>query len=156
MAYKRPQLVAEAFRGLPYRLTMIGVGPLEAELRRDLPPNVELRGWLPRTELARALGGAEGFVHAAEEDFGIATVEALAAGTPVVALARGGSLDVVRDGTDGVLVPAPTVEALRAGIRMVAEGEFDRAGLRRHAEEFGRDRFVAAFGTVVATALGSR
>ena len=58
--YKRPLEVAAAFRDLPdYRLTMVGVGPLEAPLRESLPPNVELHGWLPREELVsltRALG----------------------------------------------------------------------------------------------------
>ena len=51
--YKRPLLVAEAFRGLPHELTMVGIGPQEAELRERLPPNVELRGWVSREELVR-------------------------------------------------------------------------------------------------------
>ncbi|MBA2764115.1 MAG: glycosyltransferase, partial [Thermoleophilaceae bacterium] len=49
--YKQPLLVAEAFRGLDARLTMVGVGPLEAELQASLPDNVELRGWVERDEL---------------------------------------------------------------------------------------------------------
>ena len=50
--YKKPELVAEAFRGTPYRLIMVGVGNLAASLRAHAPDNVEVRGWLPRKELA--------------------------------------------------------------------------------------------------------
>ncbi len=102
--YKRPLEVAEAFRGLPYRLTMVGIGPLEEALRERLPPNVELRGWLSRPELAELYATSSGFIHVGEEDFGITMVEALAAGTPVLALNRGGGRDIVRDGSDGRLL----------------------------------------------------
>ena len=60
VSYKHPLLVAEAFRGLPYRLTMVGIGPLERQLRASLPPNVELRSWLSRDELAELYGAASG------------------------------------------------------------------------------------------------
>jgi hypothetical protein len=59
VAYKRPLEVAEAFRGLPdLRLTMVGLGPLEAELRATAPPNVEVLGWVPRDRLAALFAGA--------------------------------------------------------------------------------------------------
>jgi glycosyltransferase involved in cell wall biosynthesis len=143
--YKNPLAVSEAFRGLPYRLVMVGVGPLEAELRRRLPPNVELRGWLPREELADLYARSSGFVHVAEEDFGITMVEALAAGTPVVALARGGALDIVRDGEHGILVETEDVASIRKAVEHVAARAWDRAALRARGEEFARRRFVEAF-----------
>src|SRR5690606_35999170 len=61
--YKRPLEVAEAFRGQPHELTMVGIGPQEAELRARLPENVELRGWIEREELLRLYGEAAGFLH---------------------------------------------------------------------------------------------
>lgn len=140
--YKQPELVVEAFRDLPYRLTMVGVGPLEARLRKRLPPNVELQGWVSRAELAELYGRAAGFVHVAEEDFGISTVEALAAGTPVVALDVGGARDIVRPQVDGVLIERADVEALRAGIGAVATGTWDRNALRSRALEFSTGRFL--------------
>ena len=140
--YKRPELVMEAFRDLPYRLTMVGVGPLEARLRKRLPPNVELIGWVSRAELAELYGRAAGFVHVAEEDFGISTVEALAAGTPVVALDAGGARDIVRPDVDGVLIEQADLAALRAGVRAVAAGTWDRDTLRRRALEFSTERFL--------------
>ena len=141
--YKRPLEVAEAFRGLPYRLLMVGVGPVEEELRRALPPNVELRGWLSREELVELYGRAAGFVHVGEEDFGITMVEALAAGTPVIALGRGGALDIVRPDVDGVLVERAEPSEIRTAVELVARGDWDAASLRARAEEFSRARFVA-------------
>jgi len=140
--YKQPELVMEAFRDLPYRLTMVGVGPLESRLRKRQPPNVELLGWLPRRELAELFGRAAGFVHVAEEDFGISMVEALGAGTPVVALDAGGARDIVRPGVDGVLIEQAELRALRAGIHAVATGSWDRHALRSRALEFSTDRFL--------------
>lgn len=142
VAYKRPELVVEAFRGLPYRLTMVGVGPLEARIRASLPPNVELRGWVSREELHGLFDRASGFVHVAEEDFGISMVEALAAGLPVVALARGGAVDIVRDGIDGALVERAEPAALRQAIRRVAAMTWDRPALHARALEFSRERFL--------------
>jgi glycosyltransferase involved in cell wall biosynthesis len=150
--YKHPDVVVEAFRGLPYRLTIVGVGPLEAELRRRLPPNVELRGWLSREELVELYAGAGGFVHVGEEDFGITMVEALASGTPVIALGRGGALDIVRDGLDGVLIPAPEPEALRAAARRVAEAHWDPEALAERARAFSRDVFLEKLRDVIEDA----
>jgi glycosyltransferase involved in cell wall biosynthesis len=153
VSYKRPQVVVDAFRGLPYRLTMVGVGPLEGELGRRLPPNVELLPWLPREELGRLYERSGGFVHAGEEDFGITMVEALAAGTPVVALDRGGAVDIVRDGTDGVLVGKADVGVVREAVRRVAGERWDAAALRARAEQFSRERFLARLRAHVASLL---
>jgi glycosyltransferase involved in cell wall biosynthesis len=145
VAYKRPELVAEAFRELPYRLTMVGVGPLERRLRDMLPPNVELVGWLPRERLVELYAEAVGLIHVGEEDFGITMVEALASGTPVIAVNRGGARDIVRNGEDGVLVDTPTVESLRRAIHEVAQSKYDPRALVEGAERFSRAHFVETF-----------
>ncbi len=141
--YKRPLEVAEAFRGLPdLRLTMVGVGPLENELRAALPNNAELLGWVSRERLAQLFASASGFIHVGEEDFGISMVEALAAGTPVVGADRGGARDIVRPGRDGILVADATDPAfIRAGIEELAGRTWDSADLRRGAERFSEERF---------------
>jgi glycosyltransferase involved in cell wall biosynthesis len=142
VSYKRPELVAEAFRGLPYRLTMVGVGPLEPRLRANLPPNVELRGWVSREELRSLFARASGFIHVAEEDFGIAMVEALAAGLPIVGLDAGGARDIVRPGVDGILIDGAGLEPLRTAIRSVAGTTWDPAALHTRALEFSTERFL--------------
>lgn len=140
--YKQPELVLEAFRDLPYRLTMVGVGPLEMRLRPRLPPNVELLGWVSRARLAELYGCASGFVHVGEEDFGITMVEALAAGAPVIGLAAGGACDIVRPGTDGLLIERAELRALQAAVREVAERSWDPHALRSRALEFSTERFL--------------
>jgi glycosyltransferase involved in cell wall biosynthesis len=143
VSYKRPLEVAAAFRELPdMRLTMVGVGPLERRLRAALPDNVELLGWLPRERLARLYAGAGGFIHVAEEDFGISMVEALAAGTPVLAADRGGARDIVRQGIDGVLISDPQEPGrVREGVLELARTKWDRKRLRAHAEQFSEEHF---------------
>jgi glycosyltransferase involved in cell wall biosynthesis len=141
--YKRPLEVAEAFRRLPdLKLTMVGVGPLESDLRANLPPNVELLGWISRERLARLFAGAAGFVHVGEEDFGISMVEALASGTPVLGSDRGGARDIVRPGRDGTLVSdAGDPDRIRAGVEELAGRSWDPGELRRSAERFSEERF---------------
>jgi glycosyltransferase involved in cell wall biosynthesis len=141
--YKRPLEVAAAFRELPdMRLTMVGVGPLERELRAVLPENARLLGWIPRERLARLFAGAAGFIHVGEEDFGISMVEALAAGTPVLAGDRGGARDIVRPGVDGMLIADPTDPArIRDGILDLAGRHWDRERLRDRAAGFSAESF---------------
>ena len=122
--YKRVDVVVEAFRRMPDReLVVIGGGPQFATMVRDKPANVHLLGYAPQRAVIEHLQHARAFVFAAEEDFGIAPVEALACGTPVIALGKGGSLETVTGGDDpGVLrtgvffaeaTPAAIVEAVR-------------------------------------------
>jgi glycosyltransferase involved in cell wall biosynthesis len=156
VSYKQPLVVAEAFRGLPYRLTMVGVGPLERELRASLPDNVTLLGWTSRDELARLYAEASGFIHVGEEDFGITMVEALASGTPVLALDRGGARDIVRGEDDGVLVAEPAVPVIRAAIERLVAGSWRPADLARRASRFSRERFVAEMRAFVGEARAAQ
>ncbi|MGH3994104.1 MAG: glycosyltransferase, partial [Pseudonocardiaceae bacterium] len=113
-------------------------------------PNVELKAWVPRAELARLFASAAGFVHAGEEDFGISMVEALAAGTPVLACSRGGARDIVRPGRDGFLIERPEDPAeIRRGIRRLTAREWDRGELRRRAEHFSVDSFRRRLADVI-------
>ena len=142
VSYKHPLLVAEAFRDLPYRLTMVGIGPLESRLRATLPPNVELRGWVSREELTDLYASASGFIHIGEEDFGITMVEALASGTPVIALDRGGARDIVRDGIDGIRIERIALEPLRHTVTALASRNWEPTALQSRAHEFSRWAFV--------------
>ena len=103
--YKRTELLLRAFAKMPGRhLKVVGTGPDLPRLRSVCPPNVELLGRLPTDEVHRLLGCAQAYVFAGVEDFGITAVEAQAAGTPVLAYARGGLAETVRE----VGEPQPT------------------------------------------------
>ena len=149
--YKRPLEVAAAFRDLPeLRLTMVGVGPLEKELRANLPRNVELLGWTPRDRLAHLFAASAGFIHVGEEDFGVSMVEALAAGTPVLAVDRGGARDIVQPDRDGVLISGPAdPAAIARGVRKVAQREWKPQALRQSAERFSEQSFREQLGQIM-------
>ena len=116
-------------------------------LRAVARPNIEFLGWLPRDSMARELERAKCLVFAAEEEFGIVAVEAQAAGTPVVALARGGATETVVPGETGLLFADQTPQSLTQAIRAFEEGELrtDSLRLREHAERFSRERFLKEF-----------
>jgi glycosyltransferase involved in cell wall biosynthesis len=143
--HKRPEVVVQAFRGLPYRLTMVGTGWLEPSLRPSLPPNVRLIPWLQRDELVQLLEDARGFVHIGEEDFGMSMVEALAAGTPVIAVNRGGARDIVRPGVDGLLIESPDPNSLQQAVIDCASRSWDAEALALRAREFSSERFAQHF-----------
>lgn len=148
--YKRADVVVEAFRRMPGReLVVIGDGPQRAALERDLPPNVTLLGHAPHGVVVDHLQRARAFVFAGEEDFGIAPVEALACGTPVIALGRGALLETVIDGETGVFFPTPEPAAIVAAVERFESlsPAIVATRCRARALEFSgplfRDRFAA-------------
>ena len=88
--------------------------------------------------------GARGFILPGEEDFGIAPVEALACGRPVIGLARGGATETVEDGRTGVLVDQLTPDAFAEGINRAERLSFDSGDIREQALRFSRSRFQGA------------
>lgn len=146
MRHKRVDLIVEAFSqsGLP--LVVVGEGPEYARLRRMAAPNVRLVGWQSDEAIQQLLGRAKAFVHAAEEEFGMAMVEAQAAGSPVIAFGRGGAAEIVQDGQTGLLYREQTVEALREAVeRFEAKGVAGTLlDLRCSAERFRKERFQEA------------
>jgi glycosyltransferase involved in cell wall biosynthesis len=160
--YKRVELVAEAFRRMPERrLVIAGRGPCEAQVRAAAggAPNIELRGHVSHEELLRLMQAARGFLHAAEEDFGIALVEAQACGTPVIAFGRGGARDIVRPppalNPTGVLFPAQTVESIVEAMELFDShrSSITPEACRRNAMRFTRERFRATMLDLVARNL---
>jgi glycosyltransferase involved in cell wall biosynthesis len=154
--YKRIDVIAAAFRALPGReLVVIGEGPERGRIEAVAPPNVSLVGNLPDAERDAWLRRARAFLFAAEEDFGIAPVEAQAHGVPVIALAAGGALETVRglddDAPTGVLFDAQTPQAIAdAVMRFEANaGRIEADACRRNALRFSADRFRREFGALV-------
>lgn len=155
--YKRIDAIAAAFARLPGReLVIVGEGPERARIEAVAGPNVRLTGHLDDTARDAILRDARAFLFAAEEDFGIAPIEAQAAGVPVIAYARGGLTETIR-GLDkpqptGVFFAAQTPEAIAdAVLRFEAnESSIDALACRRNAERFGAQRFQREFGELVA------
>lgn len=146
--YKKVDILVEAFRLLPEKkLVVIGDGPEMARLQKKSPPNVEWAGFVNEQQLNEKVGHAKAFLFAAEEDFGIAPVEAQACGTPVIALGRGGALETVVDGQTGLFFPEQTAEAVADCVRRFEKSEhlFEPELIREHALRFSEARFRTEF-----------
>lgn len=150
--YKRIDLIAAAFRDLPGRtLVIVGEGPERDRVAREAGPNVRLAGLLDDAGRDRLLARAQAFLFAADEDFGIAPLEAHAFGTPVIGFRRGGLTETVRgleaDHPTGVFFDEQTPQAI---VRAVLDFEAHRsrivaAACRENAEKFAAPRFRAEF-----------
>lgn len=151
--YKRIPLIVEAFSRMPdRRLVVIGDGPDMQRCRALAGPNVQLVGYQSDEELKMYLSSAKAFVFAAEEDFGIAPIEAQACGTPVIAFGRGGVLETVR-GLDsnkptGMFYQEQTAESLIAAVNqfeLAGAGLISSQVCRENAERFTQQRFKQEF-----------
>jgi glycosyltransferase involved in cell wall biosynthesis len=150
---KRLDLAVAAFRDEPERLKIVGVGPDSARLRRLSGANVELIGRVEDDGLRELYRGCKAFIHTAEEEFGIAPLEAQACGKPVLALAAGGLLETIEEGRTGHFFASPSVESLRRGIAEMGQMHFDPKIARANALRFSRDRFRDRFRDFVTAAI---
>jgi len=148
--YKRIDVIIAAFAQMPSRtLTIVGDGPERRRLMRDTPVNVTFAGRLDDRATADIIGRARGFLTAAYEDFGIATVEAQAAGTPVIAFREGGASETIRDvdttEPTGVLFDEQTPAAIINAIERFESMSIDADACRRNAARFSEARFRSEF-----------
>lgn len=148
--YKKIRLVVEAFARMPGRtLHVLGNGPSWKEIAAKATPNVKMLGYQDPLAMIAQLQKAKAFVYAAQEDFGILTVEAQACGTPVIAYGRGGSTETVIDGITGILFPSQTVEGLCWGVDQFERQTFDSTTIRANAERFSIERFRKSFSSFI-------
>ncbi len=139
--YKRIDLAVEAFNELGRPLLIIGEGRDRPRLEAMAGPNVRFVGHVADDALGEYLSGCRAFVFPGEEDFGIAPLEAQAAGRPVVAYAGGGALETVVEGQTGVFFREPTPAALAEAIQQLDALQFDPVAIRQHAMRFDRTEF---------------
>lgn len=147
--YKRIDLAVRAFNELGLPLKIVGEGRDRAALQALARPNVEFLGWVGGEELQQLFARARAFVFPGLEDFGIAPVEAMAAGRPVIAYAGGGALDTVKPGVTGEFFTEPTPESLAGAVRDFDPTRYDPATIRRRAEQFDRTVFQRELGRFV-------
>lgn len=153
--YKRVDLIVQAFARMPHRkLVVIGDGPELDRIARLAKPNIELLGYQPFEVMRTYMQRARAFVFAAEEDFGIVPVEAMACGTPVIAYGRGGVRESVIEGETGLFFYEQTPEALVEGVERFEQLEKSLSieRIRLQAERFSVPRFRVAFSRLVERA----
>jgi glycosyltransferase involved in cell wall biosynthesis len=141
VGYKRVDLAIEAARRTGRRLLVVGEGPARKKLEPLAGPTVEFLGHLPDEEVAELMARCRAFLFPGVEDFGIAPVEAQAAGRPVVAYAGGAALETVVDGATGVLFDEQTPESLAEALLRLDQIRIDPQVCRRNAERFAGEEF---------------
>lgn len=142
--WKRIDLAVKACLKMKKKLLVIGEGPEHNKLVK-MAEKSDLIEFLPimkKEELAKYLSGARGYLFPSLEPFGIAPVEALATGCPVIAFNEGGARDYVVHGKNGVLFEKQTVGALIKAIDEFEKIKFDREEVAKTAGNFGQERFV--------------
>ena len=141
LAYRRLDLAVAAATRLGRELVFVGDGPEEQRLRAMAGPTVRFMGRVDRPTLLDLFGRCHAYVVPGIEDFGIAPVEAMAAGKPVVGFAAGGVAETVIDGVTGALFNRPDVDSLLSAIERVDATAFDKTAIRKRAEEFDTQVF---------------
>lgn len=147
--YKRFDLAINACNALDVPLTVIGNGPDTERLKKLAGPTITFTGRISDEALVQRAQSAKGFLFPNEEDFGIAAVEALAAGTPVIAYAKGGALDIVEDGETGVFFKEQTIDSLTSAIKRFETLQFRPSTLHRKAKRFDRQLFATKMRKIV-------
>jgi glycosyltransferase involved in cell wall biosynthesis len=150
---KRVRVAIEAASIAGEQLSVVGGGDWLETFRRHAPPGVSFPGILSDEELRERYRSARALICPTVEEFGIVMAEAHACGTPVIAPAEGGALEIVDHGRTGLLVGGSDATAFAAAIRRLGLGELDPGACRASAERFSEHRFISGLERVLAEEL---
>jgi glycosyltransferase involved in cell wall biosynthesis len=141
--YKKVDLAVRLFNKIGKRLVIIGNGPQKAYLKTIAAPNVDFLGFKSDEVVKEYIENCRAFIFPGEEDFGITPLEAMAAGKPVLAYGKGGTLETVLSGKTGEFFYEQTVESMEDGLARLLYNEqfYDASIIRKHAEKFSIDVF---------------
>lgn len=144
--YKRIDLVIEAFKilGQEYKLKIFGDG-VDLERLKIIAANasnIEFLGRVSEEEKVNLFENAQAYIHPQEEDFGIAAVEAMAAGRPVIAYRKGGATETVIEGETGAFFEEQRSTSLAAAIKSFKSDDFNPEKIKAHAEQFSVENFI--------------
>ncbi len=140
--YKRADLAVVATKELDLPLVVAGSGGELGRLKSLAGPKTKFIHGPTDEEVSELMAGAKALIFAAEEDFGLVPLEAMAAGTPVIAYGRGGALETVIPGKTGLFFSEQTVVSLLSALRKFDSSKYDPAMLRSHAEKFDEAVFI--------------
>lgn len=150
--YKRFDLIIEAANRTKLPLLVFGSGPMEAHLKKMAGPTITFLGKISAEQLRDTYAGATAFIHPQEEDFGITPVEAMAAGCPVIAYAKGGASETVVHGTTGILFHEQTWECLASILLSFKRADFSSQDISKHAHLFSKEAFQTQLQHIVSRA----
>jgi glycosyltransferase involved in cell wall biosynthesis len=156
MPHKRIDIAIAAFNRLRLPLVVAGDGPDMRRLRRLAGPTVTFEGRVSDARAAELLQGARALVVTAAEEFGIAAVEAQAAGRPVIAPRAGGSQETVIEGRTGAFYALGDVDALADAVTGFDALAVDPAACVENAARFDVARFREGIEAIAAETLAER
>jgi glycosyltransferase involved in cell wall biosynthesis len=141
--YKKINIAIEAFNKLRLPLVIIGEGPEKERLEEQAGENVKILGWQDEHAKKEYLKNCQAFIFAGEDDFGIAPVEAMGWGKPVLAYGQGGVTETVIPGVTGEFFYEQTPEILADGIRRLRDNfsNYSALVIRKRAEKFSQEVF---------------
>lgn len=154
--YKRIDRAVEAFNRTGLPLVIAGDGRDRARLEQMAKSNIKFVGRVSDHERLSLMAHCRAFVFPGEEDFGIAPIEANAAGRPVIAYGGGGALDTIAEGVNGILFREPSVESLAASLETFDAAQFDPQAIRAHAEKYDTRVFQEAMYRAVSRGVNGR
>jgi glycosyltransferase involved in cell wall biosynthesis len=156
--YKRIDLIIRAFNKMPnLHLKIIGEGPEYLSLKEAANDNIEFLGFTGNEQLRKEFQKSKALILAANEDFGITSLEAQACGIPVLALRKGGYLETVKEGKTGFFFDKQDVESIVEGVRKFEKDRhtLEPESARENALRFSRKRFREEFKSFVESALNN-
>lgn len=145
--YKKIDLAVQLFNKIGKQLIVVGDGVQLSYLRAIAAPNVAILGYQEESKTREYMENCRAFIFPGEEDFGIAPVEAMACGKPVLAYGHGGALESVIPGVTGELFYIPSIESMEDGLGRLILNEplYDPKKIRKHANLFSKERFIKGF-----------
>jgi glycosyltransferase involved in cell wall biosynthesis len=153
LPYKHVELLVRAATRAGIGLDVVGDGPLLRKLRQLAGPTVDIHGALDDSAVVQLMHGCNAVCVAADEDFGLVAVEAQAAGKPVIAYGRGGSLETVDEGFTGVFFYELTEESVTAAMKASERLDASPDAIAARARRFSRAAFRANLSIVLERAL---
>ncbi|RMG95911.1 MAG: glycosyltransferase family 4 protein [Chloroflexi bacterium] len=154
--YRRIDVLIEAFNQMKRPLFIAGSGRDRERLEALAGPTIKFLGYVPDEDLPDLMARCRAFMFPGEEDFGIAPLQAMAAGRPVIAYAAGGALETVIPGKTGTLFYEQTPEAIAAAVLQFEPNNLNSAEIRRHAEQFDVSVFRRKIADFVAQKLAEK
>lgn len=148
VTYKKIELAVEVCTKYKIPLTIVGKGPNEVRLKQNAGPTIRFLGNVSDEKLRDLYRDANALLFLAEEDFGIAMVESLSCGTPVIAYKKGGASEIVNNKT-GVLFSDQTAASLHEALNRFGRSTYNSTLCRRQALHFSKESFKKKFDTLV-------
>ncbi|QQG47114.1 MAG: glycosyltransferase [Candidatus Woesebacteria bacterium] len=139
--YKKVDLAIKAFNKLNLPLTVVGSGSEERYLKSIARENITFKNFVKEKELSEIYNSSKALIFPQIEDFGIVAVESHASGIPVIAFKKGGSLDTIIDGVNGIYFERQTVKSLLKSVKRFNSLRFDSKIIKNSAKRFDKKIF---------------